>query len=93
MIPNNNQRAVYYSDSIYAAYDMSIMVTYAVTGIALLTVATSLLFRAGKVITFEMVTVIQLTYFSLAFIDQMNPVFSGLLPLRYLAGIVNFKDP
>lgn len=93
MIPNNNQRATYYSDTIYGAYDMSVMVTYAVTGIALLTVATSLLFRAGKVITFEMVTVIQLTYFSLAFIDQMNPVFSGLLPLRYLAGIVNFKDP
>ena len=72
---------------------MSISVTYAVTGIALLTVLTSLIFRAGKVITFEMLTVIQMTYFSLAFLEQMNPVFSGLLPLRYLAGIVNFKDP
>jgi len=93
VIPNNNQRAIVYSDSIYSAYTISVGTTYAVTGLALLTVFTSLIFRAGKVITFEMVTVIQLTYFSLAFLDQMNPVFSGLLPLRYLAGIVNFKNP
>lgn len=93
MIPNNNQRAILYSDSIYGAYKISVGTTYAVTGIALLTVVTSLIFRAGKVITFEMLTVVQLTYFSLAFLDQMNPVFSGLLPLRFLAGIVNFKGP
>ena len=35
---------------------------------------------------------LQLTYFSLSFLDSINPVFSGLLPLRYLAGILNFKD-
>jgi hypothetical protein len=34
----------------------------------------------------------QLTYFSLSFLDSINPVFSGLLPLRYLAGILNFKN-
>lgn len=34
---------------------------------------------------------LQLTYFSLSFLDSINPVFSGLLPLRYLAGILNFK--
>jgi hypothetical protein len=38
-----------------------------------------------------MVTMLQLTYFSLSFLDSINPVFSGLLPLRYLAGILNFK--
>lgn len=39
-----------------------------------------------------MITILQLTYFSLSFLDSINPVFSGLLPLRYLAGILNFKD-
>lgn len=34
----------------------------------------------------------QITYFSLAFLNQMNPTFSALLPLRYLAGILNFKN-
>jgi hypothetical protein len=58
----------------------------------LLTILTSLVFRAGKVITFEMITMLQLTYFSLSFLDSINPVFSGLLPLRHLAGILNFKD-
>jgi hypothetical protein len=60
--------------------------------VAALTILTTLLFRAGKVIAFEMITVMQLTYFSLSFLDSINPVFSGLLPLRYLAGILNFKD-
>lgn len=58
---------------------------------ALLTIATSLVFRVGKIITFEMITLMQLTYFSLSFLDSINPVFSGLLPLRYLAGLLNFK--
>jgi hypothetical protein len=39
-----------------------------------------------------MITILQLTYFSLSFLDSINPVFSGLLPLRYLAGILNFKN-
>lgn len=39
-----------------------------------------------------MITILQLTYFSLSFLDSFNPVFSGLLPLRYLAGILNFKN-
>lgn len=39
-----------------------------------------------------MVIILQLTYFSLSFLDSINPVFSGLLPLRYIAGILNFKD-
>lgn len=38
-----------------------------------------------------MITLMQLTYFSLSFLDSINPVFSGLLPLRYLAGLLNFK--
>ena len=58
----------------------------------MLTILTSLVFRAGKIITFEMITILQLTYFSLSFLDSFNPVFSGLLPLRYLAGILNFKN-
>jgi hypothetical protein len=39
-----------------------------------------------------MLIVVQLTYFSLAFLDSINPVFAGLLPLRYTAGILNFTD-
>jgi len=39
-----------------------------------------------------MLTVVQLTYFSLAFLDSINPVFAGLLPLRYIAGILNLRN-
>jgi hypothetical protein len=60
-------------------------------GLALFTVLTSLVFRKGKVITFEMLTIIQICYFSLSFLDSMNPVFAGMLPLRYLTGILNFE--
>ena len=81
-----------YSSQIYGAYSISVSTTYAVVAIALLTLFTSLVFRAGKNITFEMITIMQLTYFSLSFLDSINPVFSGLLPLRYLAGILNFKN-
>lgn len=88
---NNNQNANLYSSAIYGAYSISITTTYAVLAVALLTIATSLVFRVGKIITFEMITLMQLTYFSLSFLDSINPVFSGLLPLRYLAGLLNFK--
>ncbi len=71
---------------------MSVVVTYIVTGLALFSILTSLVFRAGKVIVFEMIAIMQLNYFALAFLDSMNPVFSGLLPLRYLAGILTFQD-
>ena len=35
----------------------------------------------------------QITYFSIASLDSINPVFSGLLPLRFLAGILTFRGP
>ncbi len=92
VLANNNQNANLYSSQIYGAYSISVNTTYAVVAIALLTLLTSLLFRAGKNITFEMITIMQLTYFSLSFLDSINPVFSGLLPLRYLAGMLNFKN-
>ena len=61
-------------------------------GLAILAVLTSLAFRSGTVIVIEMITVMQVSYFSIASLDSFNPVFSGLLPLRFLAGIMNFKD-
>ena len=91
MQANNNQNANLYSSAIYGAYSISITTTYAVLAVALLTIATTLIFRVGKIIAFEMITLMQLTYFSLSFLDSINPVFSGLLPLRYLAGLLNFK--
>jgi len=66
--------------------------TWIILGIILFTILTSLLFRTGNVITFEMITIAQISYFSLAFLDSLNPIFSGLLPLRYLTGILNFKN-
>ena len=68
------------------------VVTYIVVGLAILAVLTSLAFRSGTVIVIEMITVMQVSYFSIASLDSFNPVFSGLLPLRFLAGIMNFKD-
>jgi hypothetical protein len=61
-------------------------------GLAMFGVLTSLVFKTAKVIAFEMITIMQITYFSLAFLDSMNPVYSGMLPMRYLAGILTFQD-
>lgn len=77
---------------MYSLYSISVVITYIVVGTALVAILTSLVFRTGSVITFEMITVMQITYFSLASLDSINPVFSGLLPLRYLAGILTFQD-
>lgn len=92
IIPNNNQNAKYYSDQIYSVYSLSVKITYAVLGFSTLIVISSLAFRTGKVIAFQMLTIIQISYFSMSFLDQMNPAFSALLPLRYLAGILNFNN-
>ena len=92
VVANNNQNANAYSAQEYALYSVSVVVTYVVTGLALFAVLTSLAFRAGKVIVFEMIAIMQLNYFALAFLDSMNPVFSGLLPLRFLAGILTFQN-
>ena len=60
--------------------------------LAILGLLTSFAFRTAKVIAFEMITIMQITYFSLAFLDSMSPVFSGMLPLRYIAGVLTFQD-
>ena len=59
--------------------------------LAVAAVLASLIMRVGKVVVFEMVAVMQITYFSIASLDSFNPVFSGLLPLRFLVGILNFR--
>lgn len=89
--PDNNQIANYYSDTYYNLYTISIYTTYGVAGAALLLLFISIVARVGKVIAVEMMLIFQLTYFSLSFLSWMNPIYAGLLPLRYVAGIVNFK--
>jgi hypothetical protein len=92
VVANNNQNANLYTDYEYGLYGVSVVTTYIVLGLTGLAILGSLLARAGKVVVFEMVAVLQITYFSLASLDSINPVFSGLLPLRYLAGILNFQN-
>lgn len=92
VVANNNQNSNLYTDYEYGLYGVSVVVTYIVVGMALFGILGSLVFRAGKIIVFEMVAVMQICYFSIASLDSFNPVFSGLLPLRYLAGILTFKD-
>lgn len=87
---NNNQNANLYSPYTYSLYSLSIVVTYIVVGMAAVALLASLVFRKGFIIALEMIVVMQITYFSLASLDSINPVFSGLLPLRYLAGILTF---
>lgn len=92
VLANNNQNSNVYSAKEYSLYASSVTFSYVLLGFALFAILVSLVFRAGKVIVFEMVAVLQLSYFALAFLDSMNPVFSGLLPLRFLAGILNFRN-
>jgi len=92
VIANNNQNSNLYTDYEYGLYNVSVITTYIVVGMAILAILASIVFRAGKIIVFEMVTVFQICYFSIASLDSINPVFTGLLPLRYLAGILNFQD-
>ena len=91
VLANNNQNSNLYSDYEYNLYYISVITTYIVVGLAILAVIGSLIFRVGKIITFEMITVMQITFFSIASLDSINPVFSGLLPLRFLVGILNFR--
>ncbi len=92
VLANNNQNSNVYSPTEYSLYSSSVTFSYVLIVFALFAVLVSLVFRAGKVIVFEMIAIMQLNYFALAFLDSMNPVFSGLLPLRYLAGILTFQD-
>ncbi len=71
---------------------MSFVITYVITGMALLALLLALVFRKGIIVVMEMFAVMQITYFSLASLESMNPAFSGLLPLRYLAGILTFEN-
>jgi hypothetical protein len=68
------------------------MVSYSLVGLVFTALVIAILFRSGTLIVVELITIMQLTYFSLTFLDSMNPVFSGLLPFRYIAGILTFRD-
>ena len=89
---NNNQNANYYTPQEYNLYAISMYVSYGVVGLAMVCLLTSFIFRTGKVIVLEMISLMQLTFFSLGFLDSMSPIYSGMLPLRYLAGILTFQD-
>lgn len=89
---NNNQNANLYTPQEYGLYSASVVFSYILMALAFLALITCLAFRTAKIIVVEMITVLQLSYFSLAFLDSMSPAFSGLLPLRFLAGILNFRD-
>ena len=91
VVANNNQNSNLYSEYEYGLYYISVATTYTVVALAVAAVLASLVLRAGKVVVFEMITVMQITYFSIASLDSFNPVFSGLLPLRFLVGILNFR--
>ena len=71
---------------------MSVITSYTIVTLAILALLLSFIFRAGRIIVLEMIFVIQITYFSLPFIDSMNVAFSGMLSLRYLAGVLTFQD-
>ena len=88
VVANNNQNSQVYSEAVYGAYGASRSTTWAILCIASVITGLSLVFRVGKVLTVEMLMVLQFTYFSLAFLDAMNPVFSGPLPLRYVTTIL-----
>ena len=93
VVANNNQNSNLYTPYEYGLYNVSMVTTYIMVGLAIAAVIASLVTRVGKIITFEMITIMQITYFSIASLDSMNPVFSGLLPLRYLVGILTFRGP
>ena len=71
---------------------MTIYVSYAVVGLAVLALLTAVVFRSSMVMAVEMISVMQITYFSVGFLDSMNPIYSGMLALRYLTGILTFND-
>ena len=92
VIPDNNQQADFYTDQEYGLYSVSVLLTYSLLGLGVAGLILAILFRTGTLIVIELITIMQITYFSLTFLDSMNPVYSGLLPFRYLAGLLTFKN-
>jgi hypothetical protein len=92
VIPDNNQQPDFYTEHEYGLYSVSVVLTYSLVGLGVTGLVIAILFRTGTLIVIELITIMQITYFSLTFLDSMNPVFSGLLPFRFLAGLLTFKN-
>ena len=90
--PDNNQNANYYSSYEYGMGTGSTAFSWIIVIVGFAFLAVCLLFRTGLFISVEMINMIQITFFSLATLSYMNPVFAGLLPLRALAGLFNFDS-
>lgn len=94
--PTNNQGAYFYEDSIYSLADTISKIFTGISGFALAIFCVSAI--NGKMIGVEMMAVLQVIFFSLMTLSQMNPCFSTLSFLWLVNGYNSLqkeymKDP
>ena len=82
--PDDNEAAFFYDDSTYKTADI---IAKASTGISVAAAAfTALALVSGKMIGVEMMAVVQISFFSLITLSQLNPCFAALASLRLING-------
>lgn len=82
--PVNNQGAYFYDDSTYSLADMISKVSTGVSGLSLAVFMASII--SGKMVGVEMMAVLQVTFFSLITLSQMNPCYAALSSLWLVNG-------
>jgi hypothetical protein len=82
--PDNNQAASFYDDSTYKTANIISTVSTAISAAALVFCVLGLI--SGKMIGVEMMAVIQISFFSLVSLSQLNPCFAALSSLKLVNG-------
>lgn len=94
--PDDNEGAFFYDSSVYK---MASIISTVCTGIsALAAVFYVLALISGKMIGVEMMAVVQISFFSLVTLSQLNPCFAALSSLKLVNGYNSLnsnhlKDP
>lgn len=84
IVPDDNKAALFYDDSTYKMADILSKVCTAIAAAAALVCVLGLI--SGKMIGVDMMAVVQISFFSLVTLSQLNPCFAALSSLRLVNG-------
>lgn len=96
-MPDNNEDAHFYDESVYEQQKTLEILCYAVTGLAFAGFFVSI--YQGKMIGVEMMGVLQIAFLSLITLSYLNPAFTSLKSLSFANGYnqvsenSNLEDP
>ncbi len=90
MQPNNNQAAICFTDSTYQLQNVSNAVSNAAQGLGLSSVGVGLI--VTNMLSLELVSVLQVGYFGLSTVNNLNPILVLLYNRKYMNGYNNMLD-